>query len=163
MVSRCQGSQTDFVKFRTDRRQLIAVETSGPAVPPADEVRNGRYIYEPVPMDEPPMPPKVFMHYLNKVTEAHTEAIWVTRFPHKLGDSIFYQAKPLTVGWGVEIEEVRNWWLFFIVQLISLLSSGVAAVVYATVRKDVPSGIAIGAWLTAAQALIVAVWFFRWK
>ena len=113
-------------------------------------------------MDEPVMPPQIFMHYFNSTTQAHTEAIWVERFPHKLGDSIFYQSKPLTVGWGIEIEEDRNWTLFVIVQLIVLLISGAVAATYASITTDVASGVAIGAWLTAVQALIVILLFFRW-
>ena len=113
-------------------------------------------------MEEDPIPPKIFMHYLNKTTQAHTEAIWVTRFPHKLGDSIFYQSKPLTVGWGIEIEEVRNWWLFCVTQLIALLISGGLAAAYSIFMKDVASGIALGGWLTTVQGLIVTILFFRW-
>jgi hypothetical protein len=80
----------------------------------------------------------LFMHFLTKITDVHTDAIWV-------GDSIFYNSKPLTVGWGIEIEEVRHWMLFCVAQLVVLLLSDGLAGLYAFLRRGVPSGLALGA------------------
>ena len=134
----------------------------GPSLPPKKEVDEGRYEYDPVPMDEPVIPPEIFVHFLFKPTMAHNRADWITRFPHKLGDSIFFQSKPLTAGWGIEIHEERNWQLFRASQLVGVLLSGGVAAIYAVFKKDVPTGVTIGGWLTAVQGLILTLLFFRW-
>jgi hypothetical protein len=135
---------------------------STPSVPPVEEVQLGRYEYQPIPMDEPPMPSNLFIHYFNKNTTAHNEAIWSTRFPIKLQESLFYTRKPLTEGWGIEITEGPNWLIFCTVMVIVLVLSGVIAIIYVQFTGDKPTGVAIGAWLTAVQAMAAAAGFFKW-
>ena len=132
------------------------------SIPPPDKVRDGEYEYDPVPMDEPSMPPNTFIHYFTKVTDAHNDALWVRRFPHRLKESIFYSPKPLAEGWGIEIAEGPNWLLFSIIMLLALLVSGTTAGLYGYFMKDTATGVAIGSWLTAVQALVVAILFF-WR
>ena len=132
------------------------------SIPSTDKVQNREYEYDPVPMDEPPMPPAIFLHYFSKVTAAHNQALWTTRFPHKLNESIFFSPKPLAEGWGIEIAEGPNWLLFSIVMFVALLLSGLAAGLYGQSMKDPATAVAIGSWLTAVQALGVAILFFWW-
>jgi hypothetical protein len=109
------------------------------------------------------MDPEIFMHFFSKVTLAHNEAIWTTRFPQKLDNSLFYGAKPLTVGWGIQIAEGPNWLLFSTCMLIALLISGAVAALYGHFAKDIPSGITIGTWLTAVQGLVLTILLFVWS
>ena len=65
-----------------------------------------------------PMPANVFLHFLEKNTDAHEKATWTPRFPHKINDSFYCNAKALSNGWGIQIEEGRNWLLFCVMNLI---------------------------------------------
>lgn len=107
-----------------------------------------------------PMPPQVFLHFLEKTTDAHAEATWTSRFLHKVNDSFYSCAEPLAVGWGIHIEEGRNWLLYCTLNFIVLLSSGGVAALYAVLQTDTPTGVAIGTWLTAVQGIVVAIVFF---
>lgn len=151
-------------QFRLDKSPFVAVMTkpSATSVPPPKEVQQGHYDYNPVPMDEPPMPSNVFIHYFTKITEAHTEPIWSSRLPVKLQESLYYSRKPLTEGWGIEILEGPNWLLFCFVMVLILLFSGAVAVICSHYTADKPTGIAIGAWLTAVQTMAVTSLFFKW-
>jgi hypothetical protein len=65
-------------------------------------------------------------------------------------------------GWGIYLEERSNWHLFAVLMFVLLLSSGVVAGIYSWKTKDHPTGVAIGAWLTAVQTMGVAAVFFWW-
>ena len=154
------------MQFRMDRRPLVGIVSHppNPSIPPADEVKAGRYLYSPVPMDEPPMPTNVFMHYFYSSTpEKHWDNLWGERFPQKLKTSILFSNDPLVVGWGIQITDGPNWFLLCLLMLLCLLISGIVAGVYAHFAKDNQTGVAIGSWLTAVQALGVALLFLRWQ
>jgi hypothetical protein len=84
--------------------------------------------------------------------------IWGPRLPRKLGPSLTSMAP----AWGIHLEERPDWPLFAAVNFISLLASGAIAGIYSWKTKDTPTGVAIGAWLTAVQAMGVTAVFFGW-
>jgi len=65
-------------------------------------------------------------------------------------------------GWGIFLEECPDWPLFALLNLISLIVSSAIAAIYSWKVKDIATGAAIGAWLTAVQTLSVMVAFFWW-
>lgn len=143
------------------RTQHATAAIMDKSIPPLTEV-NKTYLYDPIPMDEPVMPPDTFMHHLTKITEAHNEFIWCQRFPQKLGDSLICSPNKLAVGWGVEIAEGPNFLLFSAGMVIALLLSGLVAGLSGFYMKDKATGVAIGAWLTALQTMVAATLFFKW-
>jgi hypothetical protein len=156
------------LQFRVDKTvadghtpHASAAVMSKPSMPPHEEV-NKTYLYDPAPMDEPPMPPNIFMHYFTKNTAAHNELLWCKRFPQKLGDSLICSPNKLAVGWGVEIEESPNFVLFSAGMVFALLLSGLAAGLSGYYMEDKATGVAVGAWLTAVQTMMAATLFFKW-
>lgn len=131
------------------------------SIPPEEEVHQGRYDY-PIPMNNPPVPGNILIHYVLNPDKAHDFPLWSRQMPQKLGDSIFYSIEPGQEGWGFEIVEGLNWFVFSSGTLVVLLLSGAAAGLYGFFMDDASTGVAIGCWLTAVQALLVAVLFFRW-
>ncbi len=92
----------------------------------------------------------------------HNQELWVKKFPYRLDLSLRDNGTPQEVGWGIEIEEGPNMLLFSLISLALVLSNGLVAGTYGALMKAPATGIAIGSWLTAVQALIVTVLFFRW-
>jgi hypothetical protein len=84
--------------------------------------------------------------------------MWGPRLPRKLGPSL----TPMAQGWGIHLEERPDWALFAAMNFFSLLISGAIAGIYSWKMKDTPTGVAIGAWLTAVQAMGVMAIFFWW-
>lgn len=149
-------------QFRLES-QPYAIVVKRDCIPPAKAVHTGEYEYVPVPMDEPPMPSNVFMHYFITPAKAHSQAIWSPRFPHKLERPVRLSNQPLAEGWGIEIEEGLNWVVVDSLMLVALFISAIVAGFYGHFMNDVATGVAIGAWLTAVQTLSAAIVFFKWK
>ena len=132
-----------------------------PSVPQPQEAKTYNYVFNPVPMDEPPMDERTFNHYFHKPHEADGAATWITRFP-QLIDSSFNSKEKLAKGWGIEIIEARNWMLFFYANVIALLLSGIIAGLISFYMHDKQTGVAIGAWLSTIQTLMVTALFWQW-
>ena len=133
-----------------------------PSMPKKDEVLHYKYVFDPVPMDEPPMDKATFNHYFHKPHLADTSATWITRFPQLSDTSLFYTGGKLAKGWGIEITEERNWILLMCENTLALLIIGAVAGVSSWLMKDKATGVAIGIWLTAVQTLTVTLVFWRW-
>ena len=130
-------------------------------MPPEDEVRQRKYVYVPCPMEESPMESAPFVHYLLAPETDHTEELfWALRFPRKLSES--FRLRP-DIGWGVEILEGPNWALFWTAMTLFTLLSGLAAGIYAWLKDDNPTGVALGIWLATVQTMILTSVFFRWR
>jgi hypothetical protein len=132
------------------------------SMPSESEAKQYHYDFDPMPMDEPPIDSRTFHHYFKNPHLADPSQTWMTRFPQLNHDSLYYNAEKLAKGWGMEITEDRNPWLFVVCNLISLLFSGAMAAIYAVLTKDNATGVAIGAWLTTVQAIIVTAVLWRW-
>ena len=152
------GSYSAVIQSGSDRLRHAGV-LKRPSIPPPAEVETKRYEYEPCPIDEPPMDSDVFMHYLSAPDTEHTEELfWTLRFPRRINESFLQNPG---VGWGIQILEGPNWPLFWTFTTICTLLSGLIAGLFAWLKRDTASGVAIGAWLTAVQTMIVTTVFFR--
>jgi len=131
------------------------------AMPSAIDANTYQYNFDPIPMDEPPIDADTFNHYFHKPHLADLSAVWIERFPQLHDVSLFYSPNR-PPSWGFEIMETRNFLLFAIMNLIGLLLSGLVAFLSARFLKDKSTGVAIGSWLTATQALVLAILFWYW-
>lgn len=131
------------------------------AMPNSADANRYNYVFDPMPMDEPPIDADTFNHYFHKPHLANLCAVWIERFPQLHGASLFYSTdRP--PSWGFEIVEERNWFIFATLNVVGLLLSGLIAFLSAWFLKDNPTGVAIGAWLSAVQTLVVTVLFWHW-
>lgn len=137
---------------------LIAGSIEAPSIPPKDEVTAGNYIYNPCPIDEPPIDSRTFFHYFYSPTSLHPYMVWGPRIPRKLGPNL----TPMAHSWGIHLEERPDWPLFAAINFTCLLISGLIAGIYSWKMKDTQTGVAIGAWLTSVQAVGVTAIFFWW-
>ena len=133
-----------------------------PSVPEPQEAQHYKYVFDPVPMDEPPIDKRTFNHYFHKVHLADTSATWIKRFPQLSDASLFYSQEKLAKGWGIEITEDRNWMLFAYANILALIISGALAGLSSWLMNDKQTGVAIGAWLTAVQTLTITAVFWHW-
>lgn len=84
--------------------------------------------------------------------------MWGMRLPWKLGPAL----APMAQGWGIHLEERPDWPLFAAIMCLFLLLSGLVAGIYSWKTGDNQTGVAIGVWLTAVQAMGMTALFFRW-
>ena len=136
---------------------------ANPSLPPESEVALGRYYYAPCPMDEVPMPSHIFMHHFlsNNPLQDHPRLQWAPRLPQKLETSLYFSNDILAIGWGVQILEGPNWGLIWIILTITTSLSGLVAALYAFFVHYRATGVAIGAWLSAIQAMALAAAFYQ--
>ncbi|KAL8789481.1 MAG: hypothetical protein Q9213_001094 [Squamulea squamosa] len=157
-----------FVQFRKDKlattQRMVPTASimACPSVPQPKEARDYHYVFDPIPMDEPPMDPRTFNHYLQNPHLGDHSETWIKRFPQLEDTSLFYSNEKLAKGWGIEITEDRNWTLIVCVNLLVLLLSGATAAIYGYCFKDAQTGVAIGAWLSTMQTLGVTCLFWQW-
>jgi len=104
------------------------------------------------------MDSRTFMHYFYLPASSHPEIMWGPRLPRKLGSSLGPQAQ----GWGIQLVERPDWSLFSALMGVLVLLSGAVGGIYAWRTNDHATGVAIGTWLTAVQALLVTATFFWW-
>jgi len=155
------------VKFRKDK---LATPSNAATVsimarssmPEADDARDYHYVFDPIPMDQPPIDTHTFNHYFHKPHLADPSENWTKRFPQLHGVSFFWGHEKLAKGWGIEITEDRNWMVLVGANLVALLMSGALAGISAYCLKDNATGVAIGAWLTTVQTLAITALFWRW-
>ncbi|KAK3368824.1 hypothetical protein B0T24DRAFT_668430 [Lasiosphaeria ovina] len=72
-----QPSAVIYVKFRLGVRPFVSRVSDtldAPSLLPEAEVKQGNYIYEPCPIDEPPMDSDTFMHYFYSAADKHGES-----------------------------------------------------------------------------------------
>lgn len=130
-----------------------------PSIPPKEEVSSGNYNYVPCPIEcLPPVDNRTFFHHFYSRAADHQASIWGPRLPKKLGPSL----PTMTPGWGIHLQESPDWPLFAALNFVCLLLSGLVAGIYSWKTKDTPTGVAIGAWLTATQVMGVTAVFFWW-
>lgn len=155
-------------QFRKDKlaahtgKPATASVMKRPSVPEPQEAQRYKYVFDPIPMDEPPMDKRLFNHYFHKLHLADTSATWIRRFPQLSDTSLFYGQEKLAKGWGIEITEDRNWMLFTCANILALIVSGTVAGISAWSMGDKQTGVAIGAWLTAVQTLTITAVFWHW-
>ena len=149
-------------QFMIDEGTSIAV--GNPGLSPPSEVTSQRYHYKPCPLsdDEVPMPDHLFYHFFYHPS-GHSRAGWIHRLPKKLHESIFNNTDEFPVGWGIHIIESLDWCVVLTLVLTGLIISGVIAIVWASVTKDVQSAFAIGGYFATAQAVWMGALYFKWN
>ncbi|KAL8799519.1 MAG: hypothetical protein Q9182_005828 [Xanthomendoza sp. 2 TL-2023] len=157
-----------FVQFRKDKSATPqnALATASvmvrPSVPKPQEAREYNYIFDPMPMDEPPIDSRTFNHYFHKPHLGDPSATWIKRFPQLQDYSLFYNNEKLAKIWGIEITEDRNWTLIVCANFMALILSATIASLYSSSANDALTCAAIGAWLSAVQARGVYGLFWHW-
>ncbi|KAL8684135.1 MAG: hypothetical protein Q9224_006584, partial [Gallowayella concinna] len=132
-----------FVQFRKDKlatpQNTVATASvmARPSVPKPQEAHKHNYIFEPMPMDEPPIDSRTFNHYFHKPHLGDPSVTWIKRFPQLQDSSLFYSNEKLAKGWGIEIIEDRNWILFVCANMMALLLSATVSGLYVFFAKDV--------------------------
>jgi hypothetical protein len=154
-----------FVQFSLENRYRVGIHDKPLALPDQTDMTLHGYGYDPCPMvPMPPIAANIFLHHLFK-PEAHPRRVWCGRMPKKLHRSILQSTgdrDTLVVGWGVHIIEGPHIFNILLMMFIILLGTTLVSVTWAAVREDVQGGFGIGAFLIAAQTLILMMVLAKW-
>ena len=150
----------DIGQFSLEDRHSVGILDSPLALPPREEVESNRYQYSACPNSALPMPPHIFLHYLNS-NRPHRKAIWLTRLPIKLNESITNNSDELPVGWGIHIIEGTNSRAIFYYALTITTLSFIVSLLWAILMNDVQGGFGIGAWMVAIPSVMLMALHLR--
>ena len=153
---------SSILQFMVDSHNTIGLCAS--ELPPPCEVSNQRYHYMPCPqysIDEV-IPDHIFFHLFNNPAP-HYNSKWIHRIPKKLSLSISDSTDQIPVGWGIHIVESANLYVVLSALLAGLTLSGILAVVFAAVTKDVQGAFSIGAYLVAVLTVWMSAMYFKWS
>lgn len=155
-----------WVRFGVQQRGVeTGIYESPRAMPPAVEVKEGRYHYHECPLEDmPPIAKETFFHYFRKPHKTDpARTVFTTRMPKKLGSSIFCQYDPdkLQFGWGMHIIEGPNKPLIAWLAAAIVMLRFIVSVVYDISMKNKDSGFAIGQWMLAVLATSLASLYFH--
>jgi hypothetical protein len=92
------------------------------------------------------------MHYLTSSTKKHDHSIWGPRLPQKLNES----ALSLGIGensWGIYILNGLEWELITLIMVVCAILGLFISAIYCVLTKDNQTGLAIGAYVAALQAM----------
>ncbi|KAF3770699.1 hypothetical protein M406DRAFT_320478 [Cryphonectria parasitica EP155] len=149
-----------FVKF-----QLWDLRNGYISICEQDCIPSDRTEYDYVPSDikPPPMPPEVFIHYLEH-DEGDISPLrnhWLPRLPKKRRTRVITDATLGSDAWGIHIIEGPNREVVFWVCLATIAASVVAGVLWSGLRADVPGGMGIGSLAVAVPPAVLAIFLFR--
>jgi hypothetical protein len=133
-------------------------------IPPKVEVDEGRYLYEPVPMDDVELAYIPLKHLLKP--GPHSDNFWITRFPKKIRDPLSRlpgSGGTTVIGWGIRVNECLNWAVIFLLIFIILLAVGLSVTVYAVTTSDSSSAFGLGSFLVALFTVYLTYQYFAWK
>jgi uncharacterized membrane protein len=65
-------------------------------------------------------------------------------------------------GWGIYIIDGPNWFMLSCLFLGFLVISGVIAILWWVVKRDISGAFAIGAYLVAVATAVLTVYFYAW-
>lgn len=121
------------------------------------------YEYSPKPLDPlPPMPPEIFIHYLEHGDEdLHpSRYVWLPRLPMRLNNRVIDGSEP-GYGWGIHVIEGPNREVVFWIVMATILASILASVLWSSIQGDIQGGTGIGALIVALPPSILAAFLFR--
>jgi hypothetical protein len=151
-------SWADILKFKfwNYKQSYISVCSRPHCMPPKDSVD---YEFEPKGLPPPPMPPEVFIHYLEH-GEGDLNANrndWLPHLPKRLRkhDAACY-------GYGMHVIEGPHKLGIFIVTMLVLVLTVLASVLWSVLRHDVQGGTGIGALLIACYTAFLTAWIY-WR
>ena len=138
-------SSMDFVRFSLENMRVHIFENS--SFPPEDEVHNGRYSYQPVPMQPiPAMPSNAFVHWLSycKLSKDYKGRVWLDRLPKKLDVSVMDESAQMPLAWGMYVNEGIDVWraLGTMVVVITIILGPLTSYIVRT--GDVQSALSVG-------------------
>jgi hypothetical protein len=110
----------------------------------------------------PPVPPEVFIHYLeHKKPELSPQRyIWTPRLPKRI-DRRLIECDIPTYGWGIFIKEGPNRVFVFWVILATVFASILLSILWASIKGDIQGGSGLGALILALPSVIMAAFMFR--
>jgi hypothetical protein len=132
------------------RSQLTDIRVC-PSVPPPDKIGT-EYRFDPgtEPDPAPPIGPNLLTHLFEHPEHADVlPRIW-NRIPRKLhAELTACPTRGSSVGWGLQLEEGMEWFMFFVLGCAGFLACLLVAVVWSLVQGDVQGGFSIGGFLLA--------------
>lgn len=132
--------------------------------PPKEEVWAGKYLYEPVPMDDVDFLEIPLSHLLEPGD--HLDNFWIKTFPKKLCEPLIRKSGAdgqRVIGWGIRINEELNWRCILLLILGVLVATGISVVAYAAITSDNSSAFGMGAYLAAVFTTFLTYQYFAWK
>ncbi|KAF5616463.1 uncharacterized protein FTJAE_12956 [Fusarium tjaetaba] len=152
----------DFVQFTlwNLRHGYISVCSRPQSIPPHD---SREYEYAPKPLrNPPPMPPEVFIHFLNHNEDDHQpgKRIWLPRLPKRLSKRVI-DCDEGCEGWGIHVIEGPNRGMIFLVMILTIFGSVLATILWSAIRGDIPGGSTLGAFIVALPAAILTAFLLK--
>lgn len=117
------------------------------------------YEFQPRTLEPPPMPPEVFIHYLEHDKEDLRESRkdWLPHLPKRV-DNHGVDCD----GYGMHVIEGPYRFGIFVITMLAVLCTVIISVVYSTKAKDVQGGTGIGALSIACYTAFLTAWIF-WR
>ncbi|KAI0376042.1 hypothetical protein F5Y04DRAFT_293246 [Hypomontagnella monticulosa] len=137
-----------FVQFDVHRTDLADIR-SAPAIPP--ETLRDEYQYDPMPAQLlPPIGPNMLVHFFENPTHAGVLPDLYKRIPKKLRHKLTpCQVTGMSTGWGLQIVEGIDTFVFFICGCGCFLICLVVAISWSAAKQDIQGGFGIGGFLLA--------------
>ena len=109
------------------------------------------------------MDSNTFMHHFYSPAEKHPQTLWGPRLPAKVETQGNPIHDTMNHGWCILIQEKPHWALFTALMSAGLVLSGLVAAIYIWIKADPQTGVTIGAWLIATEAMIITTVLFWWS
>ncbi|KAI8650147.1 hypothetical protein NCS56_01466600 [Fusarium sp. Ph1] len=154
----------EFVQFTLWNRKhgYVSICNRPESIPPHTM---SDYEYVPKPLEPlPPMPPEIFLHYLDH-GEGELNAArhdWLPRLPLRLGKRVI-DGDEACYGYGVHIIEGPNRMTIFWMFMTTMAASILACVLWSNVKEDIQGGTSLGALIVALPAAVLAAFLFRFE
>jgi hypothetical protein len=121
--------------------------------------KSTEYDFQPRTLEPPPMPPEVFIHYLEHgegdLNPNRNE--WLGHLPKRVN-----KHDSACDGYGIHVIEGPNRWNIFLMTMIVLICTVVVGVVYSVKGGDVQGGTGIAALVMACYTSFFTAWIF-WR
>ncbi|KAM6511763.1 hypothetical protein FALCPG4_016758 [Fusarium falciforme] len=154
----------EFVQFTLWNRKhgYVSICNRPNSIPPHTM---SDYEYFPKPLEPlPPMPPEIFIHYLEhgegELSPARHD--WLPRLPLRLGTRVI-DGEEACYGYGVHIIEGPNRMTIFWMFMATMAASILACVLWSGVKEDIQGGTSLGALIVALPAAVLAAFLFRFE
>lgn len=122
-----------------------------PSVPPLDKIGT-EYKFDAgtEPDIIPPIGPNLLAHFFDHPDHADVIPVIWNRIPRKLhAELTACPRRGSSIGWGLQLAEGLDWFLFFVLGCAGFLVCLVIAVVWSLLLGDIQTGFSIGGFLLA--------------
>jgi hypothetical protein len=132
------------------RSHLADIRLS-PSVPPPDKIGTEYAFDAGTQLDViPPIGPNLLAHLFEHPEHADVAPIIWNRIPRKLrAELTACPTRGSSPGWGLQLAEGMEWFLFFVLGCAGFLACLLVAMVWSVARGDVQGGFSIGGFLLA--------------